>query len=562
MIATRSTVGALSVLAPALALAQAAAPAAAPATLPRVFLPQPTAPAIAPADLMTRIYQFADDSMHTREAGTIGNVKGTDYLAREAQRLGLQPAGENGTYFQTVPIVTLTLDPSSSLAAGGATLAFRTEWGPIQGARLSNPNLEVVYAGTFGEPQSITAEQARGKLVVWNFDPAKASGGQPVPGAAAFAVIAPAAFFGAAGQPGGRVLDEPSAVGEPPILYVTPAGAAKLFDTPVAQLRPGTAGKAVSLDLKYTGQPVPFPARNVVAVLPGSDPTLRTEYVAIGAHNDHIGAGAPPVDHDSLRIFNRIVRPQGAEETGKQATPAEQARVNAELAEYRRANPGTARPDSINNGADDDASGSMTVLEIAEWLASQPTKPKRSILFVWHTAEELGLFGSEYFTNHPTVPRESIVAQLNIDMVGRGGPGDVTGKAADGRTLTGNADYLQLIGSRRLSTQLGDLVETVNRTGRHNLAFDYSLDADGHPANIYCRSDHYNYARYGIPVVFFTTGGHADYHQVTDEPQYIDYNHLSRVASFIGDVLVNVANLDQRPRLDRPAPGPNAPCQQ
>jgi hypothetical protein len=138
----------------------------------------------------------------------------------------------------------------------------------------------------------------------------------------------------------------------------------------------------------------------------------------------------------------------------------------------------------------------------------------------------------------------------------------MTGRASDGRTLTGGPDYLQLIGSRRLSTQLGDLVESVNRTGRHGLTFDYSLDADNHPANIYCRSDHYNYARYGIPVVFFTTGGHADYHQVTDEPQYIQYPHLARVASFIGDVLVNVANRDRRPTVDKPVLGPDAPCKQ
>ena len=133
------------------------------------------------------------------------------------------------------------------------------------------------------------------------------------------------------------------------------------------------------------------------------------------------------------------------------------------------------------------------------------------------------MLGSTYFTDHPTVPRDSIVAQLNIDMVGRGRATDATGEDKNGKLLFGGPGYLQLIGARRLSTELGDLVERTNTSGKLGFNFDYSLDANGHPQNIYCRSDHWAYARYGIPVVFFTTGGHADYHQVTDEPQYIDY---------------------------------------
>ncbi len=92
--------------------------------------------------------------------------------------------------------------------------------------------------------------------------------------------------------------------------------------------------------------------------------------------------------------------------------------------------------------------------------------------------------------------------------------------------------------------------------------FDYSLDANGHPQNIYCRSDHYSYARYGIPVVFFTTGGHSDYHQVTDEPEYIDYDHMARVANLIEDVAMHVADLDHRVVVDHPKPDPHGQCQQ
>ncbi len=121
---------------------------------------------------------------------------------------------------------------------------------------------------------------------------------------------------------------------------------------------------------------------------------------------------------------------------------------------------------------------------------------------------------------------------------------------------------MQLVGSRRLSTEFGDLVEAVNREGKHGLAFDYSMDADGHPQNIYCRSDHYSYARYGIPVVFVTTGGHSDYHQVTDEAQYIDYAHMARVGNLVADVAQRVADLNHRVAVDKPKPDPNGECRQ
>ena len=109
---------------------------------------------------------------------------------------------------------------------------------------------------------------------------------------------------------------------------------------------------------------------------------------------------------------------------------------------------------------------------------------------------------------------------------------------------------------------MGDLIEQVNRTGNHGFVFDYSLDANGHPGNIYCRSDHYSYARWGIPITFFTTGGHRDYHQLTDEVQYIDFEKMARVASLVEDVALHVANLDHRIVVDKPKPDPEAACKQ
>ena len=132
----------------------------------------------------------------------------------------------------------------------------------------------------------------------------------------------------------------------------------------------------------------------------------------------------------------------------------------------------------------------------------------------------------------------------------------------DGQPVHGGPNYLQLVGSRRLSTELGNIVEQVNTQDHHGFTFDYTMDANGHPTNIYCRSDHYEYARYGIPIAFFTTGVHSDYHQVTDEAEYIDYQRMARVANLVEDIVVHVANLDHRVVVDQPKPDPRGACRQ
>jgi Zn-dependent M28 family amino/carboxypeptidase len=271
--------------------------------------------------------------------------------------------------------------------------------------------------------------------------------------------------------------------------------------------------------------------------------------VAIGAHTDHIGFNTRPVDHDSLRAYNRVMRPRGANDPAGDPTPEQWSAIKQIRDSLSKLHP--TRRDSIANGADDDGSGSVVMLEMAESLVRSPAK--RSFVLVWHAAEEDGLLGSRYFSDHPTVPRDSIVAQLNMDMLGRGRATDHVG---------GGPEYLRLIGSRRLSTELGDIVERVNTQNRFGFVFDYSFDVPGHPQNSYCRSDHYNYARFGIPIVYFSTGVQADYHMVTDEPQYIDYMHMARNANFIRDVALAVGNLDHRPVVDKPVPDPNLPCRQ
>ena len=544
-------------------------PVPAAGALPLKLAPRPTVSAITPADLMTRLYIFADDSMMGRQVGTEYNLKGTAYIEREVRRLGLVPAGTDG-YFQNLPLYIYSTDSASTMRVAGQTLALGTDYLVYtqREGRIPLDGMSVVHGGSAADSATwIAGDAAAGKLVVLTVPststPIRVFSGSSRYGRAAALVVVSLDRLNPNVQ---RFVSRRTALtpddappAGPPSVFVTPRVATLMFGAAADGVAPGTAGRPLEGTLVV--HQAQAPGRNVIAVIRGSDPVLRNEYVAIGAHNDHIGFNNGPVDHDSIRAFNMVARVQGADSPRPATLSAEQRTRIRTMTDSLHALHG-ARRDSINNGADDDGSGSMTVLEIAEALATAPVKPKRSIIFVWHTGEEAGLWGSQHFTDHPTVPRESIVAQLNMDMVGRGAATDVTGELKEGGLKRGGPGYVQLIGSRRLSTELGDLIEDVNRTSRLGLAFDYSQDANGHPQNIYCRSDHYEYARYGIPVVFVTTGGHSDYHQVTDEPQYIDYGRMTQVARLVHDAAVRVANLDHRVVVDKPKPDPKGRCVQ
>jgi hypothetical protein len=546
-------------------------PAAASGELPLKYTGKPTTAPISAADLMTRLYIFADDSLMGRQVGTEYNLKGTAYIEREVRRIGLVPAGENGGYFQNIPLFTNSVDTTAtSMKVGDETLKFGADYLPIPraGRTIALAGTPVVYAGISADSSTWpAASDVAGKILVLNIastpGPMRALfGAKSRFGSAAAILVAGLQRFPAEVVPqlarSTAVRDDATPSTAPSTILITPRVISLLFG-PADSLKTGTAGKAITGTIVLKEEQAP--GRNVVAILPGSDPALKGQYVAVGAHNDHIGFNTQPADHDSVKAYMEVARPQGADSpSGVKLSDEQTARIRTLVDSLHKVH--GARPDSIYNGADDDGSGSVSVLEIAEALANEKVKPKRSILFVWHTGEEAGLYGSAYYTDHPTVPRDSIVAQLNMDMVGRGAASDVTGEKKEGGLTRGGPGYVQLVGSRRLSTELGDLIEQVNKSEKLGLNFDYSMDANGHPQNIYCRSDHYEYARYGIPIVFFTTGGHSDYHQVTDEPQYIDYKRMAQVATLVRDAAVKVANLDHRVAVDKPKPDPKGTCSQ
>jgi hypothetical protein len=580
--------------------AQQTCPATKGGELPLKYAAKPTVASITPCDLMTRLYIFADDSMMGRRIGTPDIVRATKYLGDELGRLGLKPAGDHGTFYQQLPLTLRSFDSAgSTIVAGGRTFHGGPDFtATTSESKWSSNGASFVFGGTVNDTVSpLSADAVRGKILVLQaaaggnraaFGGGRGRGGNvpPSPARQAYQAMTQAALatvtiqgeqragnagrggFGGGAYGGRATFTDPAqpsgrgGFGGGVTIAVSSDVAEAIFGKPVSQLEKGATGTA-TIDVHYNEEPAG--GRNVVAILPGSDPKLRGEYVAFGAHPDHNGYFHNPLDTDSLHVWLHVFKPQGADDRTPLPVTEERTReFRTALDSVRKLRP-NIRLDSIQNGADDDGSGSVTMLEIAQKFASLPAaqRPKRSLIFVWNAGEEAGLWGSEYFTNHPTVARDSIVAQLNMDMVGRGSATDVTGITKEGALIHGGPGYLQLVGSRRLSTELGDIVEQVNKDTKAGFNFDYAIDANNHPSNIYCRSDHANYARYGIPVTFFTTGGHSDYHQLTDEPQYINYTHMAEIGNLVYNIGTKVANLDHRIVVDKEKPAsPFAACKQ
>jgi peptidase M28-like protein len=569
---------------------------------PATWAPRPTVPAITANDLRTRLYQFADDSMMGRRIGEPGNYKGTEYIAREFARLGLKPAGENGTYFQEMPYGPVGFDVATSrLVIGGTPLSAKSDWVPVvpnaaNGFSTSADfaDIPTVFAGRWGDTATVLDAAAfSGKVAVFVAAPAAAGlqvGGRgPAPllgceeypdrfGAGAAALVEAAvrradsvarsmgrvprptpptrdpraarlgaraillvALDSASANSVNAVFNERSSMrpGEgasAPGAAISASVASRLFGRPVDQLSVGAAGQPLTGKWVYAWRMSATPARNVLAVLPGSDPARAGEYVMVSAHNDHVGTIPNAVDHDSLRAVNTVTRRQGANDPVCRPTADQQRRIDSMIARARSIRP--PRRDSIMNGADDDGSGTVVMLEIAEQFVKE--KPARSILFVSHQGEEAGLLGSRWFTDHPTVPLAAIVAAHNMDMEGKGRVEQVK---------FGGPASVQTLGARRLSREFGDIIDSVNAVRSEVMAIDKSWDVTANPMNRFCRSDQVNYVRHDVPVTYFSTGYAQDYHQPTDEPRYIDYEHSARIGRFIHDVMWAISERRTKPAI-------------
>ena len=475
----------------------------------------PTPGLVASAETMqSLVTALAHDSLRGRRASSPEEQKATAYVAALAASYGLTPAGgAGGSFFHPVPGSWRTVS-GGSVDIDGASVALWTDVVPFL-PRTASPSLSwdapAVYGGTL---TSVTQQMppnldfAGRAVVMMTGGPLLASLAPENPLASAavvFLVAGPlvpevVAIAQARRLLAGAALRTTQAA--PLVLTVTPSVAEQLMGAPLAGMQVGQAGRRTRGTISVMSEVAAM--RNVVAVLPGSDATLASEYVALGAHLDHIG-----------------VRQAG--------------------------NP----VDSIYNGADDNASGSAALLAIARHFAASTPRPRRSLVFIWFAAEELGLFGSEAFSHAPTVGLGAMSAFVNLDMISRGGSGDIEG---------GGPGYLESIGSRRGSTQLGPIVDSV--AAAHGFQLNYALDAPGHEERVFCRSDHWNFARFAVPVVFFSTGVHGDYHGVDDEADRADFGKLARVTTMVSGLVETLAARPTRIARDLPAPDPNAPCQQ
>ena len=286
--------------------------------------------------------------------------------------------------------------------------------------------------------------------------------------------------------------------------------------------------------------------RNVVGMVEGSDPKLKSTYVLFGAHLDHVGysqvgGGGQPTP---AACRNR-----------SESSRAMVAKAGKSLQNQGRRGAGGGAPaatppkpfeerDVVNNGADDDGSGSVAMMAIAKAFATGP-RPKRSVVFVWHTGEEAGLYGSRYSADFPVVPIGSIQAQLNMDMIGRD----------DCDNLEGDySNSVFVVGADRISTDLHNLIVRTNATMTRPLTLDYELNDPTDPESVYSRSDHYSYAAKGIPIAFFTTGLHQDYHRVTDSVDKILFPKLARIAQLVYESGFSIASTERT--LERDNKGP------
>jgi len=238
---------------------------------------------------------------------------------------------------------------------------------------------------------------------------------------------------------------------------------------------------------------------NVIGIIRGADPEVANEAIVVGAHFDHVGIGRPVSDAAGV-------------------------------------------PDSIYNGADDDGSGTVTVMELArqfQGLYQKGMKPRRSVLFMNVVGEEKGLLGSQHYVENPVFSLENTVANLNVDMIGRVDEAHAK-----------DENYVYLIGSDKLSSTLHELSEEANRTSVQ-LALDYTFNDPDDPNRYYYRSDHYNFAKNNIPVIFYFTGVHEDYHQPGDDVEKIRFTKMSKIGKLIFHTAWDIANRDERPAVDK-----------
>ena len=480
------------------------------------------AASISEPELKEHLYTYASDEFQGRETGKEGQKKAIAYLKEAYEALGIPAAQKSGDYFQKVPLEMAKL-PSGTIEIAGESYGNGEGFLTFTGSEGAYE--EVLYVGYGIETDQYSdynGLDVRGKLLLMK-------SGEPRSEDGTFLLTgtSEASKWSNISEAIEKRMEVAKRKGADGILYVDPDNYARYqryfnymkandrgsMDLVSQEKAPGmilikeelakkvfpsykntdrASRVPADINLKVISQNEMIDSENVVAYIRGSE--LPEEYVVISSHLDHIG-------------------------------------VNADGA--------------INNGADDDGSGTVAMLEIAEafkMAVDAGMRPRRSVVFLHVTGEEKGLLGSRYYTDvAPVFPLEQTVANLNIDMIGRIDP-----------KREGDRNYVYLIGSDKLSTELHELSEAVNAKYT-NIELDYTYNDENDPNRFYYRSDHYNFAKNNIPIIFYFNGTHADYHRPGDTPDKINYDLLRNRSQLIFHTAWEIANRDQRLIVDKAA---------
>lgn len=505
------------------------------ASLATAFLPANLAPvpstsveSITPAELRTHLEFLTSEELGGRYTLAPNFAVVARYLATELKSYGYRGAGDHGDFLQHFAVISSKPDAekttlSTTFEGQTTNYSFGEFYTAIGGTEGKAEGQVVFVGGGISSPAQHHDDYAgvdvKGKIVLVaninpeGFDPSRvqsneySEGAAIAHGAVGMLRIPPQRFIDFMKSPGFKerfgmreeVHLAQEAAPRLPVLTLSPNLADKLLSSIGLSLKkiqdaekehtplPAQATNlSASMNVAYHVRQVT--TQNVVGRLEGTDPQLKKEYVIFSAHYDHLQA------NDKGEIYP---------------------------------------------GADDDGSGTTSVLAIAHAMALDP--PKRSVLIVFHAGEELGLLGSEYNTDFsPAVPLDSVLADLNIDMIGRSKPpGDE--ERQDARLTDANTIYL--VGSNRISKELHKISEQTNSEFQ-KLRLDYYYNDPTNPERIYFRSDHWNYAKHGIPVIFYFDGTHVDYHKPTDTIDKIDFDKMTRVARLVFETGWRLANLD------------------
>lgn len=459
----------------------------------------PALAAIKEADLKRDLYAMASDHFRGREAGTLDELKVSMWWAEELRREGLQPAGDDGTYFQYFHLYRNRISPASNISINRTALGLWTDVLVAQTAPANLVSVPVVFVGK-GTKADLDKVDLKGKAVAIQASTEGLNLNVSLSERRYMGYVLNRHRTELANRGVAAIIFLADDMGEKSWSQVVPAMSRGLYDVegganttvtarpPVLWLHGNAVNRLQSgatLTANIVVESFLYPSVNIVAKVDGTDKALKNEYVLFSGHQDHDG----------------VRQPYGT--------------------------------DTVYNGADDNATVSVAMMAIARAFKKSPGR--RSALFVWHGAEERGLLGSRWYSAHPTVPAAAIVAVLNGDMIGRNAP-----------------DSAALLGSQPPHRNSADLVAMAMEANNEGPKFrlDTLWDKPTHVEGWYFRSDHLPYARAGFPALFYTTLLHPDYHTPMDDAEHIDYAKLKRMTEWMYRTGWKVANAANRPRVD------------